>query len=246
MKKIVYGALVLLIIISTLYLNRSYAFIYQNIKTANMQIPSDYKEYSIGSSSKSLTYIAIGDSLTSGIGVETYKDSYPYLLAELISQKENLTIKLIPVSTPGIRSEHILNMLTNKVFEQSPDIITLLIGVNDVHGNISSSEFENNYKAILEKITKQSNSKVYAIAIPYIGTPDLITLPYRQYFMSRTTKFNSIIESLAKEYNVEYVDLYELSLGQYRDSSSYSVDLFHLNKKGYTEWAKHIYANFNK
>lgn len=246
MKKMTYGALLLLIIISTVYLNRSYAFIYQNIEKTNMQTPSDYKEYSIGSYSKSLTYIAIGDSLTSGVGVDTYKKSYPYMLAELISQKENVVVDLKPIAVPGIRSKEISTILTDEAFEQTPDIITLLIGVNDVHGNISSTEFENNYKTILEKITKQKNAKIYVIAIPYIGTPNLIALPYRQYFMSQTTKFNSIIENLAKEYNVEYVDLYELSLEQYTDSSSYSVDLFHLNEKGYAEWAQHIYADFNK
>lgn len=228
-----------------MYLNHSYASIYNKIGNTSLRAPSDFKNYTIGTFEKTFTYVAIGDSLTAGVGVDSYLKSYPYLLAQKLSQKYSTKINLIPFAMPGARSAYTSDNLINPTIKVNPDIVTLLIGVNDVHGNISTKEFETNYENILQKLTKETKAKIYIINIPYIGTKDLIKTPYQYYFDMRTKRFNTIIKSLASKYELEYIDLHGGFLEQDTNKEYYSLDLFHPGEKGYALWTDILYANFS-
>lgn len=246
MKKRLFSVIALIGILVFMYLDHSYTSIYNKIGDEALQTPSDFGNYAIGTFSKSLTYVAIGDSLTAGVGVDSYIKSYPYIFAEKISQKNNTKVNLIPFALSGARSAYTLDNLVEPAIKTNPDIITLFIGVNDVHGNISEKEFEDNYENILKRITQETGAKIYIINLPYIGTSELIKTPFQFYFNTQTKQFNSIIKALAQKYNVEYVDLYEGHSRYADDAAYYSADLFHPNQTGYALWADILYANFSK
>jgi lysophospholipase L1-like esterase len=233
-------------IILFIYLNRSYAHIYQTIENAHLTSSDQTHIYKIGNTfAKSLTYVAIGDSLTSGVGVDSYTDSYPYQFAQKISQKGTQVI-LKTEAVPGARSIDVVNNFLDSSIEAKPDIVTLLVGVNDIHGNISAKEFKNNYETILKKLTQETKADIYSIAIPYIGAPQLIQFPYNYYFNFRTREFNTIIQDLDETYHVKYVDLYTQNRNSPIHDAYYASDLFHPSQVGYTLWADILYASFNQ
>lgn len=246
MKKKIVAVVVLISIFIFVYLNYSYSSIYNQIGEVALTSPSDFKNYSIGTSSESLTYVAIGDSLTTGVGVDSYLNSYPYLIAQKISQKNNIKVNLVPFAMPGARSIYALDNFIQPTVSLNPDIVTLFIGINDVHGNISKKEFKDNYENILKNLTQKTKAKIYVINLPYIGTQDLIKNPYKYYFNRQTQKFNNSIKDLAQKYNVNYIDLYNGFFEYNTDKTYYSLDLFHPGEKGYTLWAEILYANFSK
>jgi lysophospholipase L1-like esterase len=228
------------------YLNRSYAHIYQTIEKAQLTSSDQKQTYIIGNtSSQSLTYVAIGDSLTAGVGVDSYANSYPYQFAQKISQKGTQVI-LKTEAVPGARSTDIVHNFLDSTIEKKPDVVTLLVGINDVHGNISKTEFKNNYETILKKLTQETKADIYSVAIPYIGAPQVIQFPYTYYFDLRTREFNTIIQELDETYNVKYVDLYTQTLAPSAQDSYYASDLFHPSQVGYTLWADILYASFNQ
>lgn len=245
MKKIFFITILVVGIALLVYLNYSYGVIYKKIDDVGLQIPSDFEDFSQSIPSSSLKYVAIGDSLTAGVGVDSYLKSYPYLLSQKIAQK-NISWNLVPFAVPGARSSYILSDIIGSVIKEGPNITTLFIGINDVHGNVSLKKFRNNYESILKKLTEETNSKIYVINLPYIGTQDLIGFPYEHYFNSRTKKYNLIIKDLAQKYDVEHIDLYEGNIKYVQDKEYYSLDLFHPNEKGYALWADIMYANFSK
>lgn len=246
MKKRVLIILSITSIILFVYLNRSYAHIYQTIKNAGLRSPDQTQTYKIGNAStKSLTYVAIGDSLTSGVGVDSYTNSYPYQFAQKISQKGTQVI-LKTEAVPGAKSADIINNFLNSTIEKKPDVVTLFVGINDIHGNISKTEFKNNYENILKKLTQETKADIYSIAIPYIGASQLIQFPYVYYFDMRTREFNTIIRELSEIYNVKYIDLYTQTLSVSTQNSYYASDLFHPSQVGYTLWADILYASFNQ
>lgn len=228
-----------------MYLNHSYASIYNKIGDEALRAPSDFGNHTIGTDAKSLTYVAIGDSLSAGVGVDSYVQSFPYLFAQKISQKNTVKVNLVPSALPGARSVYVLDNLIEPAIKKNPDIITLFIGVNDVHGNISTKEFKTNYENILQKLTKETKAKIYVINLPYIGTKDLIKTPYQYYFDMRTKKFNTVIKDLASKYDVKYIDLYGGFSEQNTNKEYYASDLFHPNEKGYALWVDILYANFS-
>lgn len=247
MKKatiVIAGAIIILLCIYVWYARAS---IYWSLGERPIFAPSDFKSYSIGdSSSKQRTYVAIGDSVTAGVGVTTYTESYPYLIASNLSKDTQSTIELIPFAIPGIRSEYVMGYFLEPIVESNPDVITLLIGINDIHGNVPTAKFKEHYQTILTTLTDKTDATIYAINIPYIGTKDLIQQPYRFYFNFRTQEYNEVIKELASQYNVTYVDLYSSHQKQSLDTTYYAQDFFHPNAVGYSFWAQSIYASFSK
>jgi acyl-CoA thioesterase-1 len=231
-----------------IYLFAGHYSIYSRIGHSGLKVPDIKGEYLVVSDfgkKTSLTYTALGDSLTAGMGVSNYEDSYPYKLSRKISA-ENGNIVLRDRAYPRARTSDLINNLLTTTINDQPDVITLLIGVNDIHGGISKAEFSKNYTEILRRLKTETKAKIFIINIPYIGTNSLLLPPFNSYFKYQTIEYNKIIKKLAQANNIEYVDLYTPTEYMFKDPALYSIDLFHPSAKGYELWAEIIYANFNK
>jgi lysophospholipase L1-like esterase len=245
MKKIII-ILCVVLLLPTIYLNRSYAHIFNKIADTALTSSDSKHTYSFGGTSgKTIKYVSIGDSLTSGVGVDSFENSYPYQLAKKYSTKGDAVI-LHVASIPGAKSEDIVKDFLDAAIQKKPDIFTLLIGVNDVYGNISEKEFTRNYRIILNRLTTETKAKIYIINLPYLGSKSLILPPYDRYFGTRTTEFNKILLNLAVEYRLNYVDLYSKSQLVSKEDSYYAADQFHPSKIGYAQWANIIHDSINK
>lgn len=230
------------------FFNRSYAHIYNTIGRANLKSPDLSGVYLISTNmaTSSLVYVALGDSLTAGVGTDKYEDSYPYLLAKYMSSGGEEVI-LKDKAIPGIKSAGLLSELVPAAIKENPDVVTLFIGVNDIHDFVSTDDFKKNYDQTLARLTKETKARIYLINIPFIGADTLIQMPYDYYFEARTKEFNEVIKELAIKYNLKYVDLYAPTVDLFKKSGDhYSADLFHPSAAGYKLWAGIIYAAINQ
>lgn len=247
--------IVVFLISMTLYLNLAYAHIYNKIQGTGLKDIKQSVAYNfnttdnrIASSSPILKYVALGDSLTYGVGTNNYWESYPYLVARDIADKNNgQAVTLYNYSWPGDKSSDLITKFLNFSIKEKPSVVTILIGVNDIHNQVSASDFKANYVRILSRLKSETKADIYAISIPYIGSDKLILPPYNYYFNYKTKQFNKIIKDLAAEYKVNYVDLYTPTLSLFKKTGDhYSVDLFHPSASGYALWGKIIYDSINK
>ena len=227
------------------YLFIAHHLIYKRISASGLKPSDNIGEYIIGSikDKPSLIYTALGDSLTSGTGVLNYEESYPYQLAQKIAVDDEGII-LRDRSYPGVRTEGLIKNLLAAAINDKPNIITLLIGVNDVHGNVSKTKFTKNYQEILTRLKTETNAKIYAVNIPYLGTDSLLLPPFNSYFRHKTVEFNKIIKKLAEGNNINYIDLYTPTKYMFENNALCSIDSFHPSAKGYELWAEIIYKNF--
>lgn len=225
------------------YLFFAHHLIYAKIGKVSLLASDITHEYNIGQGA-SLVYTAIGDSLTAGVGVDKYEESYPYLLAQKIAgSKNNIFLRVEAYS--GARTADAIKDLLAPAINDKPDIVTVLLGVNDIHGFVSETKFAENYQEILTQLKIKTKAKIYAISIPYIGANTLLWFPYNLYFKHQTVEYNKIIKKLAQAEDVEYVDLFSPTERMFNDSF-YSADSFHPSVKGYGIWADVIYAYLNK
>lgn len=243
---------IIFIIFLGIYLNRSYSHIYSEIKGINLQFSDQQGIYMINGSTDNnfvkspIVYVALGDSLTAGVGLNKYEDSYPYLLAQRFG-KSYRAVTLKDRAIPGTRTENLLNKLLPAAIKDNPDIVTVLIGINDIHGLISADNFKNNYDRILSRLTKETSAKIYVINLPFIGADTLVLPPYNYLLDARTKEFNQIIKQLANKYSVSYIDLYAPTVSMFKKSGDqYSADSFHPSATSYKIWADIIYDNINK
>ncbi len=240
--------LIILAIVLVLYFNRSYAYIYKHIDKMALKTPDHGVAYLVvnnDTASTSLTYAALGDSLTAGVGADKASDTFPYLLAQYLAGNDyrvNLKVRAVP----GAKTQDLLTSLVSAAIEDEPDVVTILIGVNDIHGEISQDVFKKNYELILERLTTETKAKIYIINIPFIGADNLLLPPYNYMFDYKTRQYNKIILELATKYNIKYIDLYTETQDLFKRSGShYASDFFHPSSQGYKIWADLIYADFS-
>lgn len=216
----------------------TYAYFYNFIGQKNLVAPIHKTTTMIGNQSNSQTikYMALGDSLTAGVGVSDYKNSYPYLLAQKLSAKNN--VELVNLARAGATSLDVVTNQLPKALLQKPDLITILIGVNDLHNLISLKEFEDNFTRIVTAL-KKSGAKIYLLSIPYLGSDKIVYFPYNFMLNFRTKQFNNIIKKISADTGATYIDLSALK----KSANFYSVDQFHPKEDGYKEWSEIINVN---
>lgn len=248
MKKKLLIILLILLVVGAVYLNRAYAHIYNYIGSHYQASPNTEKSYLVEppntKSNKHLTYVALGDSLTAGVGLISIHETYPYLLAESIAKKESAEVKLINLGTPSATSADVLAKQLPQVNVEHPDFVTLLIGVNDLHNRISEHTFKNNLTAILQQLNTIT-PHVNIISIPFIGNPSLVWPPFRTLLRSETDRYNSWLLEVAAANHNTVIDIDSPARSLETTSGYYSLDHFHPSNSAHTFWSKIIYAHLN-
>lgn len=241
MKKLFIIIFLLLAISLYLYLANAYA--YYMFRRVGLKAPTVQNSYVFNGAAAgdNLTYAAIGDSLTSGMGLNKYEEAFPYLLAEDLSEKGRVTLQNF--SYPGYRTDDLIKNLLEPAIAARPQIITLLIGTNDVHGFYGREKFTANYKYILGRLTKETTAEIYTISLPYIGANAFLP-PYNSYFDRQTSDFNNIIKELAEAYGAKYIDIAEPTKAAFSEKNIYyAADAFHPSAAGQALWEKIIFDN---
>jgi lysophospholipase L1-like esterase len=237
--------LILTVILFSLvfYLNRAYASPYDLIGQKNLQTPYTKDTFIIQNPPSyyntdkltTLKYVAMGDSLTAGVGSDKYQDTFPYVYAQNLLNK-SYEVTFVNLSEPGITSSELVKNQLSKAITENPDYITLLIGINDVHNFNSLDQFRKNLSTTLNELHTSTHANITLMTIPLLGV-DNFPYPFNYLLQRRTNEFNQAIKTLPEIKYARLVDLY-LPGPDY-----YSSDKFHPNNQGYIFWGKLINAD---
>lgn len=229
------------------YLVVAYGGFYLFLGYKNLKSPYISNSFVIqGVGANKVRYVALGDSLTAGVGSDNIKDTYVYGIAENLG-KSGRGAEVVNLGIPGAVTSWVINFELPQAIKESPDIVTLLIGVNDIHNKSSVSTFEKNYQFILNELLTKTNSEVFAINLPYLGSKKLILPPLNYLLDLKTQQFNKAIESsvnLAQSSRIHFIDLYTPTYDYgHNDSQYYSSDLYHPSGYGYGLWRQFLNVN---
>ena len=231
------------------YLIFANAFIYWriahgNLPKVNFSAVTDIKNPAATTTS-SLIYAAIGDSLTYGAGVNDYNESYPHLIAQKLSANYSV-VTLNNFSYQGATTDNIINDLLSSAAVSNPNIVTILVGINDAHNFVTPQKFRANYENILKTLKSKTQAKIYAISIPKIGSNSVYLPPFNFYFSGKVDRYNKIIKDLSAQYDVKYIDITTPTLNWvYKDGVNYSADSFHPSAAGYKIFSDLIYDSIS-
>lgn len=244
-----YLIIVLIILGFGLYLNRAYAYIYKSLKAGNLTNPTTHQTitapFSANAFTKKIVYVALGDSLTAGVGATAEDKTYPYRVAKLLTEKQNAQATVINLGWPGATAEDVLEIQVPQVAQFHPDIITVAVGVNDMHNQVPSGLFQHTMSAIVDKLSG-TTKHLNIINVPYLGDKSIFIPPYRLYFDWQTRRYNSALNSALAGRQIKIIDAYSLTREKAMAGSQYySTDNFHPSDAGYDFWSKTIYDNLD-
>ena len=190
-----------------------------------------------------------GDSITdAGRDKRNYHDlgnGYPKYAAEIIREAHpNLDLEFINLGISGNRTCQLFERLYYDAITLQPDIISILIGINDVwsrYGNniwTTNEQIAANYRSIMQTLKDKTNAKIIVI------TPYLLDCDDKEGIRGDLGSVLEIIENLAKEYADVYIPLhkhFEAALKTAPEKLYYSGDGIHPNQNG-AKFIGEIYA----
>lgn len=188
-----------------------------------------------------------GDSITDA--GRDYSDAhdmgngYPKYASAMIADTFRETeFEFVNQGISGNRSIDLLNRMQSDLIDLSPDVVSILIGINDVwhrHSHckeMTDEQFEANYRTILERIRKETHAKILIIA------PFLLHAPDKESWREEVDRIIAIVRRLAKEYADAYLPLDEIFAKELPLAPSpayYSEDGVHPNAEGSALIAEH-------
>ena len=189
-----------------------------------------------------------GDSITdAGRDKRNYHDmgkGYPKFATELISEAfPKVDFEFINQGISGNRTDQLFDRLYPDAIAFEPDVISILIGINDVWHRHGSGKIETtdeqialNYRTILTRLKAQTNAKIVMLE------PFLLDNEEKESWRPEVERVIGIVRSLADEFADVYIPLNELfaeALKAQPEPQFYSADGVHPNDNGRAFIGKH-------
>jgi lysophospholipase L1-like esterase len=138
-----------------------------------------------------LTLLAVGDSITKGIGATTFDTSYVNLTRKQLL-KNGKSHLLVNSAVGGQTASTLLTLHKSKGGKCDPDLVFIMVGTNDIAQGVTSTTFKTNVGLLIDEIKK--NSVVGQCKFV------LFTTPWRTGY--DVTPYNTVINQLGSERNI--------------------------------------------
>lgn len=184
-----------------------------------------------------LRYVALGDSYTIGTSVvpaERWPD-------QLVARLPGLQL-VANLGVNGFTSRDLIEVELPQLAGLRPDVVTILIGVNDVVQGVPEETYRDNVTLILDEVS----ALVGAGRVLVVTTPDYTVTPAGADYGDPAQQsagiraFNAIITDLARARGIAVVDIHDISLEAATDRSLVASDGLHPSGTQYRRWVERI------
>ena len=189
-----------------------------------------------------INYAAIGDSYTSGYGLEPAL-SYPYLLAKHLNDA-GINTELANFAVSGYTTQNAVDYQLPQLESSDANFVTVLIGGNDIAQRRNVEVYRQQYKVLLNRVQAKipAKSNVLLISLPdFSRTPYVEQLGYtEEEVREEILKYNRVVNEEAKNRNLPVVDLFQ-DTGSLITPDMILDDGLHPTAKQYAVWEKEIF-----
>jgi acyl-CoA thioesterase I len=185
-------------------------------------------------------YVALGDSYTIGTSVVETERWPDQLVAGL---EPEVPIELVAnLGVNGYASADLIRDEMPVLAGLRPDIVTLLIGVNDVVQGVAPRTYAANVEAILGGLLAlMPASRIVTVATPdYTVTPAGSDYGDPRQQHDAIVAANEVMSRLAAKRGIGFVDIFDLSLRAADDRSLVAHDGLHPSGAQYALWVARI------
>jgi lysophospholipase L1-like esterase len=192
------------------------------------------------------TYLALGDSYTIGEQVP-FAENYPNQAVQLLRKKGYDFHAPEIVARTGWTTDELQFGINNRLFRNSYDFVTLLIGVNNQYRGRSVEEYEEQFTLLLEQAVAFAGNRKERVAV--LSIPDWGITPFaatrdKGKIAEEIDRFNEVNQRVSTAAGIHYIYITGLTREAARDSSLLAPDGLHPSGKEYQRWAEKVVTFF--
>lgn len=191
---------------------------------------------------RTLRYVALGDSYTIGTATSHEAERWPdQLVARLGPQPPTLRL-VANLGVNGFTSRDVIDAELPALAELDPELVSILVGVNDVVQGVPAETYAANVAAILGALLERlPPSRIVAISTPdYTVTPRGADYGDPEQQAAGILRNNEILRAAAGARGVAFVDIYDLSLMAADDRGLVAADGLHPSGAQYRLWVDRV------
>ena len=208
---------------------------------AGSSAPAGSSDGATPSAAPTLRYVALGDSYTIGTSVAAAERWPNQLVARLADSVVRLDL-VANLGVNGYTSQDVIDDELPELDALQPQVVSLLIGVNDVVQGVPEERFRENAVHILDEVV----ARIGATRIFVVSTPDYTVTPAGADYGDPTQQSagirrnNEILQELAQAREIAFIDIYDISLEAANDRSLVADDGLHPSGAQYARWVAQI------
>lgn len=191
-----------------------------------------------------------GDSITDAgrdrNDIHNLGNGYPKYAAKFLSEKfPDIDFEFINLGIGGDQTKDLVERLDKEFIDIQPDIVSILIGINDVWHYAANREwlsdelFEERYRTVLTALKEKTNAKIMMME------PFLIPVEDKLFFREDLYKKIEITRSLAREFADVYLPTDGLLCSAFigDEPTTFAADGVHPTEKG-AEYIGRLYYEY--
>lgn len=183
-----------------------------------------------------IRYLALGDSLTQGIGADNPETgAFPAKLAERWRAK-GCKVELKNVGVSGYTASQILSDQVPEIEPFKPTFITFQTGANDIANGVTTDAYRTDVKAVLDAAKKSGARVVVLLQNEWFRAPEG---PNYGGTAEKRATYDTIMIEEVKARNIEIADL-RLLYQQQADQKLWVADGIHPTGAAYDAWSAEL------
>lgn len=187
-------------------------------------------------------YLALGDSYTIGESVEVF-ERWPNQLVSELNKNSIVFEQAKIIAKTGWTTGELLNAIEEQQIDESYDLVSLMIGVNNQYRGLSIENFKEEFTVLLKKaitFSKKNETGVVVLSIPDWGVTPFASDRDQNKIAEEIDQFNSVISQVCSNYKVSYIDVTEISRQVTSQPNLVAQDGLHPSSIMYSLWVKKV------
>jgi acyl-CoA thioesterase I len=191
-----------------------------------------------------IRYVALGDSYTIGTGASGPEHSWPSIIAERLKKQTGHEVSLANPAVNGFTTQDLIEHELTLVTDLKPDLVTILIGVNDLVRERTPAGYRATLARIYDEVAKEgaAGGRVFAVSIPnWSVVPAAREYGDPEHIRDLTDTFNDIAREEATQRGFGWIDITAASISGLGTPGWISSDGLHPGDAQYAAWAEVIW-----
>jgi acyl-CoA thioesterase I len=193
---------------------------------------------------KAIRYLALGDSYTIGTGASGPAHSWPAIIAVRLAEHTGRQVELSNPAINGFTTQDLIDDELPQVRRLKPDLVTILIGVNDLVRERTPAEYRAALARIYDEVGKEktADGRVFAVSIPnWSVVPAAREYGDPEHIRDLTDAFNDVANEEATKRGLGWIDITAASISGLGTPGWIASDGLHPADAQYAAWAEVIW-----